>query len=166
MKITESHLDVDLSGRLWACLGHYPKITEVTIENSSLLLPTSAVSLPQITTFTAKYLPAESYASIIGKLSNLTHLEVHLEHANDEICQILHGLRSTGQQLIALSLSCEEFEGNRTLSDECAARLAEVIQRNTKKLEELYLYHLYVSEESQVSLLESCMKVPTLQEIT
>ena len=166
LEISESHLNCDISDYLWYFLLLVPKLTQLTIKKSSLLLPESTMSLPHIRTLIARNLPSATCASIIGKLSNLTHLEIHLQHVNDDISEIFDGLKSTGQQLIALSLSCERFGSNRTLSEDCAKRLTKLIERTTTKLEELYLYNLCMTENSQVSLLESTRKVATMQELT
>ena len=165
LEITKSHLDDELSLRFWSILKTILKLTKLKLDDSLLKLPASAPTLPRIDTFSAKCLTSATFSCVLGRLSDLTHLEVHLKEANIDILSISNELLVSGHKLLSISLSCEHFPANRIVSEQRIVRLAEVIHSNTKRLKELELKFLTMSEPCQVSLLESCRKISTLQRI-
>ena len=82
----------------------------------------------------------------------------------NDIEQISLGLRHTGAQLTEIKLTGRHIAIE--VSKASIRCLCDVIRHQATRLERVFLWRLYIEDESLVRLVEKCTAVKTMREIT
>ena len=172
LKINECRLG-ESSTSQWESLASLTSLHRLNINSSSLALPhQSPPSLPSVRKLCTRHLTSDSYRGLIGSLPGLNEMgyydnhwyRIYLTNPDADITQISLGLRHTRASLTDIALDGEDA-AQRVVSYATMRSFCDVIRNNSTRLEEIWLWHMKIDEESLVRLVDTCRNINTLKYI-
>ena len=157
----------------WKTLTDFCAIDILDIRYSSLTLPLYPPCLSSVHQLWASYLSPESYRGVIGSLSRLKEIKLHLASPDADIANIARGIHRAGDFIQNIELSGVfpdiglngALDAQPVVSDESVASLCDAIRHRATRLEMIQLEYMTINEKRLVTLIDTCRAVGTMRKI-